>query len=162
MANPGPAVEGSTMTLSAVAPGVGQFFLPFYLALASVVNNTDLATAAPFTFKGRIIALDFITHAKVTTTAKAATLTPKIVKSGTATAVTGGVLALTSALATPEGTVIQATPITALNSFNRGDGLTLSWTAVTAFSEGTGLIRVTLVNDDTNDAVARGQIYFNP
>ena len=63
-----------------------------------------------------------MTNAKVSTAGKAATLTPKIVKSGVATPVTGGVVALTSALGTPEGAVIVGTPITALNSFNRGMG----------------------------------------
>jgi hypothetical protein len=162
MANPGPNIVQTAMNLQAIAAGAGRGGLAFYVALAQVIDATDYLTAFPLTFKGRLLAVDFVTHAKVTTASKAATLTPKIKKGTTTTAVTGGVVALTSALATPEGALIAGSAITALNSFNSGDFLTLSWTGVTAFSEGTGHIMVTLVNDDTMDALARGQFLFNP
>jgi hypothetical protein len=162
MANPGPAISQTAMNLQAVAAGAGRTVIPCYISLALVVDATDYLTAFPLTFKGRLLAVDFVTHAKVTTASKAATLTPKIKKGTTTTAVTGGVVALTSALATPEGALIPGSAVTALNSFNSGDSLTLSWTGVTAFSEGTGHILLTVVNDDTMDAIARGGFLFNP
>ena len=52
MPNPGPNIEGSTMTLGAVAPGAGHMLLTFYLALSQIVNNTDFMTAAPAPLRG--------------------------------------------------------------------------------------------------------------
>jgi hypothetical protein len=71
-------------------------------------------------------------------------------------------LALTTANSATEGVLLAGTPITANNSFNSGDFLTLTWSAVTAFSEGTGQVIVTMVNDDTIDALARAMMLFNP
>src|SRR5690349_4043279 len=100
---PGPNVEGQTMTLESVAPGVGRFLLSFYVALAQVVNSTDLITAYPLGFKGRIMSTNFHVNTKVTTASKAATLTPKLKSGSVTTTVTGGVIALTSATTGTEG-----------------------------------------------------------
>lgn len=162
MANPGPNIEQSVMTLAALAPGTGLVPLPFELVLANVVDATDFITAYPMRHRGRLMAVDWITHAKVTSSGKAATLTPKIRRGTTTTAVTGGVLALTSALATPEGTVIAGTPITGGNTFVPGDALTASWTGVTAFVEGTGTLIFWIINDDTIGAISRDQGLFSP
>jgi hypothetical protein len=160
MANPGPNIEGGTMTMAAIAPGASRLLVPFLVTLVSVVDATDFMTAYPLTFKGRLLGMDWVTHAKVSTAGKAATLSAKIVRGGVTTPVTGGALALTSALATPEGKGIAAAAITAGNAFNPGDALTLSWTGVTAFSEGTGHVILTLINDDTNNMIARDQGLF--
>jgi len=162
MANPGPNIVSTAMNLSTVAAGTGRVLLPFYVQLAQIVNTTDLITAFPLTFKGRLIALDFVTQTKVTTGSKAATVTPKLKSGATTTTVTGGVVTLTSALATPEGAVIAGTAITALNSFASGDSLTISASSVTAFIEGTGWLLLTMINDDTIDALARAMLLFNP
>src|SRR5256885_12568627 len=58
--------------------------------LSKIVNSTDLITAFPFTFKGRVVAMDFVTQTKVTTGSKLATLTPKLKSGSTTTAITGG------------------------------------------------------------------------
>lgn len=157
-----PNVEGQRQDLENVAAGTGRSFMSFYIQLAQIVNSTDLITAYPLNFKGRILAMNFVTQSKVTTSGKAATLTPKLKSGTTTTTVTGGVVSLTSALATPEGTPILGTAITALNRFNAGDSLTISATAVTAFSEGTGYLIVEFANDDTLGAIARANTMFNP
>src|SRR5919204_4742810 len=143
-----------------IASGVGRQLVPFYVELSKIVNSTDLITAFPLTFKGRVIAMDFVTQTKVTTGSKAATLTPKLKSGSTTTAVTGGVVALTSALCTPEGAVIAGSAVTAANSFASGDSLTISATSVTAFVEGTGWLLLTVINDDTLGAVARSMAMF--
>src|SRR6266699_1252255 len=129
MANPGPNIVSTAMNLSTVAAGTGRVLLPFYVQLAQIVNTTDLITAFPLTFKGRLIALDFVTQTKVTTGSKAATVTPKLKSGATTTTVTGGVVTLTS---------------------------------VKAFIEGTGWLLLTMINDDTIDALARAMLLFNP
>lgn len=136
------------------AAGVGRLIVPFYIDLTKLVTSTDLVTAYPLLFKGRVVSMDFITQTKVTTSAKAATLTPKLKSGSTTTAVTGGVVALTSALCTPEGALVAGSAITALNSFANGDYLTISVTSVTTFVEGSGYLLLTLSNDDTRNAIA--------
>ncbi len=159
MAFPGPNTEGQVMTLENVAPGTGSYFLPLYIALAQIVA-ADVINF-PLTFKGRIESLSFSVQTKATTAAKAATLTAKIKSGSTTTALTGGVLSLTSANMTPEAAVVNATAITGLNKFNRGDSLVLTASAVTAFAEGTGYIMVEVTNDDTMDAMARNGAMFS-
>jgi hypothetical protein len=88
--------------------------------------------------------LFFVTGVPVTTGSKLATLTPYI---GT-TALTGGVLALTSALCTPAGAVVQASAITGKNAGEATDTITLTWSAVTTFIEGSGSIQMEIENLD--------------
>jgi hypothetical protein len=159
MANPGPSIEGQPMTLAAVAPGVGRFPLPFYRALTTIAA-ADLITNYVFGFKGRIVQVDFVVGVAAATAGKAATLTPRLVIGGTTVNITGGVVALTTANCTPAGTRVLGSPITALNSFGPLDGFTLTGSAVTAFSEGDGMILVHVVNDDTLNALSRQGILF--
>lgn len=157
---PGPNIEGQTMTVGAISPGSGRFLVPLYVQLAQIVNSTDVLNY-PLTFKGRLMAIGFSVQSKVTTAGKAATLTAKVKSGATTTNMTGGVLSLTSTNCTPEAAVVAGTAITALNKFQSGDSLVLSATAVTAFSEGTGYIMLTLINDDTLDVVGRDQGLFS-
>jgi hypothetical protein len=108
-----------------------------YVLLAGITNADVLTNFTPG-FAGDIIGFDFIVTSPVTTAAKTAALNLEI---GT-TDVTGGVLTITSAAATPLGKVISATAITANNSFDDDDTISIEATAVTAFSEGTGTLLV--------------------
>lgn len=109
------------------------------VTLANVANG-DLVAALPLGFGGRISKISFLVTSAVTTASKAATLTPKI----GSTALTGGVLSLTSANCTPIGTVVAATAITALNTFVSTDTITITASSVTAFVEGEGVLVISL------------------
>ena len=161
MAFPGPNVEGQTMTLENIAPGTGSQYASLQLTLANLTVAGDVIVI-PMTFKGRLDSYFFSVFAKATTAGKAATLTAKVrTAAAVTTTMTGGVLALTTANCTPEGAIVQATAITALNKFNRGDSIVLTSSAITAFSEGAGYLWLELVNDDTMDAVSRTQGLFS-
>lgn len=104
--------------------------------LATITAAQDVVTTWQPGFIGTIEQIDFIVDKPVTTAAKLATISPFV----NAVAVTGGALALTSALATPKGKDIAASAITALNAFGNADTLSFKATAVTAFVEGSGSI----------------------
>lgn len=111
--------------------------IPFTINLAGV-TNADVVTNFTPGFAGDIVGFDFVVNTPVTTAAKTATLNLEI---GT-TDLTGGVLTITSAAATPLGKVISATAITANNSFDDDDTISIKATSVTAFVEGTGTLIV--------------------
>lgn len=132
-----------------LAAGVGQVTIPFATNLADITATTLINAYTPgYAFK--ILAIAFIVNKAATTAAKAATITPSI----GVTAVTGGVLALTSANMTPQGTVLAASAITALNVGTAASTITLTASAVTAFVEGDGWIVIQLQNMDTANAIA--------
>jgi hypothetical protein len=130
----GPNIEGQT-------PGASvTFVMPFYMTLASI-TAADLLNF-PMPVKGRIDTISFSVKTKATTASKAATLTARLKSGSTTTSMTGGVLTLTSANMTPEAAVVNATAITALNEFNKGDSLVITASAVTAFAEGDGYLMI--------------------
>lgn len=116
--------------------------LAFRVTLAGV-TAADVVTNFPLTFAGTITAFDFVQDVPVTTGSKAATFNLEI----NTTDVTGGAIALTSALATPLGKVNSSTAITAANTFVSGDTLSIEASAVTAFAEGTGTFVITIVKN---------------
>lgn len=99
--------------------------------LADIANG-DLMTGYVPGFAGTIEKLSAVVTKAATTAAKAATLNTEI---GT-TDTTGGVLSLTSANMTPIGAVVNATAITAANSFGASDSISLEASSVTTFVEG--------------------------
>lgn len=107
----------------------------FPVTLATV-GNGDVVTEWTPGFAGTITGFEFIVGVPVTTADKTATFNLEI----NAVDVTGGVLVVTSALATPLGKVIAATAITALNVFDDNDTISIEASAVTAFVEGTGTL----------------------
>jgi hypothetical protein len=111
------------------------------------LSNADLVTSYKPGFKFQILGLDFVVEKAVTTAAKAATLTPKI----TGVAITGGVLALTSANCTPQGVDVPATAITALNTGTSSDTISITASAVTTFVEGAGWIMIKIRNVEDMD-----------
>jgi len=85
-----------------------------------------------------------------TTASKAATLTAQV----NGTPVTGGVVSLTSANATPTGALVAGTAITALNTGTAAQTVEAAVSAVTTFVEGDGHIEFGITNNDLANAVA--------
>ncbi len=127
----GPAVQsfadaGANPTNENPLPPVG---IPIVLAAHS---NGSIAARFTPGFAGRIKKLTASVVDPVTNGSKLATFTPAI----GGVAVTGGALALTSANCTPVGAKVDASAITAANTFTATDEITLVASSVTAFLEG--------------------------
>lgn len=133
-----------TLSRQSGRAGKGLNTLAFYLQLTEIPANADLITAYVPGYAFKIEAIDFRVLKPVTTGSKLATITPKI----GSTSVTGGALALTSALCTPAGAAVAGSAITALNTGAATDSLGLTSSAVTAFAEGSGWIILKIRNLD--------------
>lgn len=120
------------------------YVLPFFFNLADIAANGDLLTNYIIGHKGAILSVDFQVCKAVTTAAKLASINVEI---GT-TDVTGGVVALTSALATPAGKQILGSAVTAANTFTSTDTFSIEASGVTAFAEGSGWLLVKIQNLD--------------
>lgn len=150
IANPPSLTDNSGgSVLTAFAANIGVMLIGFKLNLASV-TAADIIAAVKFGFKFKIRRVFFLADTPVTTGAKAATLTPKI---GT-TALTGGVVALTSANCTPMGAQVAGSAVTAANTGSATDTITVTASAVTAFSEGSGTLYLEVQNMEEADAIA--------
>jgi len=114
--------------------------LSFPVTLANITGTMDVVTNYIAGFAGSITKFSFIVTTPVTTASKAATLNLEI---GT-TNLTGGVLSLTSANCTPLGAVVDATAITANNTFTSTDSISVEASSVTAFTEGAGVLEIVL------------------
>jgi hypothetical protein len=109
------------------------------------VSLPDIAAGDFFTdwtpdFDGEIVSIDFAVTEAVTTAGAAADLNAEI----NGTNVTGGVVGLTSANATPVGKVIAGSAVTANNVFAAGQTVSFEAANVTAFTEGAGNLLVTV------------------
>lgn len=146
-----PNIVQSDLTVKTlIGAGVGRMIWSVPIALAGITAAGDVVTNYVAGFKGRVMSLSFAVQTVVTTAAKAASLNAEI---GT-TNVTGGVVALTSANCTPAGALISGSAVTALNAFLATDTLSIEAASVTAFAEGSGVLLVSLANDDTINAIA--------
>lgn len=129
---------GSTISLNLdVQDGNLIEVLSFPVTLASV-SAADVVTNYPLGFDGTIESFAYLAGSPATTAAKLASFNLEI----NTTDVTGGVIALTTALATPLGKLTQSTAITALNVFTAADTISIEASAVTAFVEGNGTFLV--------------------
>jgi len=127
----------------AVGAGHGLQILPIFLNLADIAAGDLLTNYVPgFNFK--IEKVDFRVIKPATTAAKLATLNLEI----NTTDLTGGVIALTSANATPAGVAVAGTAVTANNVGGPTDSFSVEASAVTAFVEGNGLLLISLRNLD--------------
>lgn len=132
MANP-----NTTTTQGSIdAPEV--VIIPF--TFVSLVNAQVRKILVPYAFV--VTAAQVRVGSPPTTAAKAATLTVQI----NGTAVTGGVIALTSANTATSGAAVASTAITA-NNGTQTAGLTVevAVSSVTAFVEGDGYVELTLL-----------------
>lgn len=113
----------------------GVVIIGFRVDLADV-TAADIVTGFKPGVVGTIEDIQWVQRTAVTTASKAATITPKI----GSTALTGGVLSLTSAACTPLGKVIAATQITGANTLSIDSKVSFTASSVTAFAEGKGNI----------------------
>jgi len=125
-------------------PKVGIVQADFFVNLVAVTGAQDIVTDYTPGFAFRILSLDWVQANPVTTASRLASLNAEI---GT-TDVTGGVIALTSALATPMGKIINGSAISGNNVGTATDKISIEASAVTAFAEGSGTILLTLQNLD--------------
>lgn len=114
-------------------------YFSFPVNLASITGAGDVVTGFTPGFKGFIVDWQFVTTVPVTTGSKAATLNIEV---GT-TNLTGGTIALTSALCTPLGAVVaQGSAFSAGQAFSASDTISVEAASVTAFSEGAGVLMI--------------------
>lgn len=113
--------------------------VPIPIQLSTLTNGDVLTNWTPG-FAGTVLSVAFAVTTVVTTGSKAATLNLEI---GT-TNLTGGAIALTSTNCTPLGAVVAGTAITAANTFTATDTISVEASSVTAFSEGAGVLLITL------------------
>lgn len=114
--------------------------LSFPIPLVAITAAGDVLTNFTPGIAGTIEAFSFAVTRPVTTASRLASLNLEI----DTTNVTGGVIALTSAAATPLGKVIASTAITGANVLTETSTLSIEAASVTAFAEGEGvaLIRI--------------------
>lgn len=136
--------EAYIQTKAGVNTVGAQMTLSLYTTLAGLVNTQVLAAAVPFAFK--LNSVGFRVRTPATTAAKLATLTGQI----QGTPVTGGIISLTSANATPTNTLVAGTTITALNVGAAGNSVGVAVSAVTAFIEGDGYVEFNVTNTNDN------------
>lgn len=127
---------------SGLAPAQGNVkeTISLYTKLADLVNTNVLAVAVPYNFT--LVSVGFRVRTPATTAAKLATLTAQV----NGVAVTGGVISLTSANATPTNTLVAGTAITAGNTGTATQTVGAAISAVTAFVEGDGYLEMVLNN----------------
>lgn len=113
-----------------------------YTTLAGLANSQLLEQTVPFDFILNSVA--FRIKIAAATAAKLATLTAQV----NGVSVTGGVISLTSANATPSGALVAGTSITAGNVGTAGQTIGVVASAVTAFAEGDGWLEFNLTNTD--------------
>ena len=111
------------------------------VTLSALTNASELLTDLVLGYAGKIEKVQYVAQAAATTASKDANFRPKI----GATAVTGGVVSLTTATANVKGLVASGTAITNLNSFTATDAISIVCGSPTAiFVEGTGTVILTV------------------
>jgi len=121
------------------ANGRGQEILSIPIKLAKVVNGDVLTNFIPG-FAGTIKKVAFAVTDPVVTAGKATTLNVEI----NTVDMTGGAVALTSALCTPLGAVVNGTAVTAANVFTATDSISVEASGTTAFTEGEGVLMIVM------------------
>lgn len=129
--------------------GNDVLFLTVPINLADVTSAADFVTDIRPGVFGKIESFDFVTGKAVTTGSKLASFNLEI----DTTDLTGGVIALTSALATPMGKMIAGSAITGNNTLTPESTLSIESSAVTAFSEGNGFFLIRIRKTKAADGV---------
>ncbi len=129
-------IDGSDLNAAFATAGLNTVIMPV-AALAGLVNAQVRKIAISGSFK--VTGVGFRVGTPATTAAKLATLTTQI----NGVALTGGVIALTSANCTPSGALVAGSAITAKN-LGANTTLEIAVSAVTAFVEGDGWVEFTL------------------
>lgn len=132
---------GDTYIPVAQGSGIYNLNITGNMLLAGI-SAANLVTAFTPGHKFKILAVSATSIVAPTTASKLATVTPYI----GSTAVTGGVLSLTTAALATKGTVVAGSTVTALNVGSETDTITLTGSAVTAFAEGSAAINIRIQN----------------
>lgn len=143
-------LQNNTKTVAAyatgqdLAAGVSTYVMTIPLTLVAMTTAAaDLMSNFVMPHAGAIIGLSFITNVLGTGSGASMVLNMEINDVN----LTGGVLTLTLATTTPLGVKIDATAITALNTFAKGDNITLEVAASgTVFTAGAGFVLITIQN----------------
>ena len=132
-------IDGTDLNSQSDALGISTVILPIP-ALSGLADSQTRKVAVPFPFE--VTAVSFRVGDPATTASKLATLTAQV----SGTAVTGGVVNLTSANCTPSGAAVAGSAITGANTGAAGGTLEVAVSAVTAFVEGDGYVEFTVVH----------------
>lgn len=136
----GAAADGTIATNEAVS----VISIPVQLA---TIADGDIVTAWTPGFAGKILSTAFIATVVASTGGKASTLNLEI---GT-TNVAGGTLALTTAGLDTLGKVVAGAAVTADNTFTASDTISVEASSTTAFSQGAGVLLITVASTVAND-----------
>lgn len=138
--------SGGTKSDTIAATSVRNLVIigPFTMAL--LVNSQIWKATIPYAFT--LNSVLFRANVAITTGAKAATLTAQI--AGTPT--TGGVVAVSGTYAT--GATQAGTAVSALNAGTAGQTLEIAVSAVTTFTEGVGMVELSVTNNDLAATIA--------
>jgi hypothetical protein len=140
-------IPGGLTISNSIAATVGYSTLAFQIDANKIVAADLMTTYKPgYAFK--LIAFDARANIAVSTTPCAATVSLKI----SGAAVTGGAIALNGAYAL--GAAQAGSAITALNTGTSSDTITIIAASVTAFTEGSFMLYITIQNLDTANAIA--------
>ncbi len=140
--------SGGTAGDTIAAAGLKQTVI-IPMQLSDLVNSGAWALALPFAFT--ILSALFRTGKPASTSSKLATLT----LSTTGGALTGGVMALTTANQNATGGSVAATAISGANATGAaGDSIIATASSVTAFVEGDGWVEITVRNNDLAATIA--------
>ncbi len=130
---------GGTGANPAWANARGQEILSIPIKLAKVANGDVLTNFIPG-FAGTIKKVAFAVTDPVIAASKATTLNIEI----NTTDMTGGAVALTSAVCMPLGAVVNGTAVTAGNVFTATDSISVEASGTTAFTEGEGVLMIVM------------------
>lgn len=116
--------------------------------LSGLANSQVWKVGLPYAFT--VTSALFRTGVAASTAAKAATLTVQV----NGSAVTGGVMSLTTANQNATGGTVAASAITAGNTGTAGQTVEVAVSSVTAFAEGSGWVELTVTNTDKANQAA--------
>lgn len=111
------------------------------LQLAQITAAGTVFSFVP-NFAGTIVGIQFAVTTPTTTASKLATLSAKV----GSTAITGGNVALTTATTNALGDNVAGTSISANGAFTAAQSISIVASAVTAFSEGAGVLLLTVTH----------------
>jgi hypothetical protein len=137
---------GGTPTTT-LSPNVGVFTLAVPVNLSAITQSGAIFTYTPgFNFK--LISAAFSVNTPATTAAKAANISAVI----GATTVSGSTMALTTVNTGSLSALVAGAAITGQNTGTSASALTLTASSVTAFSQGSGMVLLTVQNMDHANA----------
>jgi hypothetical protein len=149
-------VKNGTQIASGAPETAGRTTLTFFVDLTNIAAAGNVITGYLPGYAFQIEGVDFIVAKPVTTPSKRVDFNIKI----GAVDVTGGVVSVTSAAATPMGSVIAGTPVAGANSGAVTDTMSIVASSVTPHTEGNGWLVVKIRNFDTYNSIFSKPVTF--